>query len=86
MAWLRDVFSMALSSVIPLASPFTMRRRTSSTTYCPVPSGVWVTTETLMMRSLRLGSFGPTVQQGYVVGIMLDRVPSVCFNSSGMAL
>jgi hypothetical protein len=77
MAWFRDVFSTSSSSVILLASPFIMRRRTSGTTYWPVPSGIWVTVETLMLRSLWPGSFGSTGQQGYVSGVVHDRVPSI---------
>jgi hypothetical protein len=73
MAWLRDVFSITSSSVIPLASPFIMRRRTSGMAYCLIPSGVWVTVETPMLRSLLPGSSGPTGQQGYVSDVVLDR-------------
>jgi hypothetical protein len=58
-------------------SPFIMHRRMPSTTYCPVPSSVWVTVETLMLRSMRLGLFGPTGQWGYVSGVVFDRDPSV---------
>jgi hypothetical protein len=61
-AWFRDVFSTTSSSVISLASSFIMRRRTPATTYCPVPSGVWVTVETQMVRFLRTGSSDPTNQ------------------------
>jgi hypothetical protein len=82
MVWLRDVFSIASSSVIALVSPFIMHRRTSGTSYCPVPSGVWVIVETPMLRSLQAGSFGPTVQQGYVSGFVLDRVPLVPLRQS----
>jgi hypothetical protein len=57
MAWLRDVFSTASSFVIPLVSPFIMHRCMSGT--------VHATIETPMLRSLRTGSFGPTIQQGY---------------------
>jgi hypothetical protein len=76
MSWLRDVFSTTLSSIIPLASPFIMCSHTFGTVY-PVPSVVWVTIETPMTRFLRAGSFGPTVQQGYVSGVVLNRHPSV---------
>jgi hypothetical protein len=41
----RDVLNTTLSSIIPSASPFIMRRRMPGTIYCPVPSGVWVTVE-----------------------------------------
>jgi hypothetical protein len=60
-----------------------MRRRMPSTTYCPVPPSVWVTVETLMLRSMRLGLFGPTGQWGYVSGVVLDRDPSVLLPRSG---
>jgi hypothetical protein len=73
----RDVFSAASSSVIPLASPFIMRKHMPGTTYCPIPSSVWVTVETSMLRSLRLGLCGPTGQREYIFGIVLDRDPSV---------
>jgi hypothetical protein len=76
-AWFRDVFSTTSSSVISLASSFIMRRRTPATTYCPVPSGVWVTVETQMVRFLRSGSSDPTNQQGYVSDIVLDKDPLV---------
>jgi hypothetical protein len=77
MVWLRDVFNTTSSSVIPLVSPFIMCRRMPGTTYCSVPSGVWVTIETPMLRSLRSGSSGPTGQLGYVSGVVLERDPSV---------
>jgi hypothetical protein len=47
------------------------------TTYCPAPSGVWVNVETTMLRSLRLGLFGPTGQRGYISSVVFDRDPSV---------
>jgi hypothetical protein len=50
-----------------------MHRRMLGTVYYPVPSGVWVIVETLVLRSLRLGLIGPTSQQGYISGIVLDR-------------
>jgi hypothetical protein len=50
-----------------------MRRRMPGTTYCPVPSGVWVIVETLMLRSLRLGLSGPTGQRGYTSYVVFDR-------------
>jgi hypothetical protein len=65
MVKLRDVFSIASSSVIPSSSPFIMHWRMPGTTYCPVPSSVWVTVETSMMMSPRLGLTGPTSQWGY---------------------
>ena len=68
---LRGVFSTTSSSVIPLASSFIMRRRMPGTVYCPAPSGVWVTVETLMLRSLWLEPSGPTSQRGYVSGVVL---------------
>jgi hypothetical protein len=40
--------------------------------YCPVPSSVGVTVETLMPRSLRLGLSDPTSQRGYVSGVVPD--------------
>jgi hypothetical protein len=75
--WLRDIFSTTLSSITPLSSPFIMRRRMSGTSYCPVPSDVWVTVETLVPRSMRLGLSGPTGQRAYISGIVLDSDPSV---------
>jgi hypothetical protein len=56
----RDVFGIASSSIIPLVSPFIMRRNMPVMAYCPVPSGVWVIMKTPMLRSLRLGLTGPT--------------------------
>jgi hypothetical protein len=63
----RDVFSPTSSFVIPLASPFIMRRRMPGTAYCPIPSGVWVTIKTPMLRSLRLGLSGPIGQRRYIL-------------------
>jgi hypothetical protein len=74
--WLRDVFSTTSSYVIPLASSFIMRRRMPGMVYCPVPSGVWVTVKTLMLRFPWPGS-GPTGQQGCVFDVVLDIDPSV---------
>jgi hypothetical protein len=54
-----------------------MHRRMPSTTYCLVPSGVWVTVETPMLGFLRLGLPGPTGQREYTSGVVLDRDPSV---------
>jgi hypothetical protein len=54
-----------------------MRRRMPGTTYCHVPSDLWVTIETPMLRSLLLGLSGPTGQRGYISSVMLDRDPSV---------
>jgi hypothetical protein len=59
MACLRDIFSIASSSIIPLVLPFIMRRHMPGTTYFPVPSGVWVTVEIPLLRALLLGSSGP---------------------------
>jgi hypothetical protein len=82
MALVRDVFSTTLSSVIPLVSPFIMCRRMLGMAYCFVPSVVWVTVETPMLRSLQSGSFGPTGQLGYVSGVVLERDPSVSLPQS----
>jgi hypothetical protein len=49
----------------------------SGTAYCPIPCGIWVTVETLMLRSMWLGLSGLTGQQGYVSNVMLDRDPLV---------
>jgi hypothetical protein len=73
----RDVYSTTSSFVIPLASPFIMRRRMPGTTNCSVPYGVWVTIETSILRSLRLELYGPTGQRGYVSDVVLDRDPLV---------
>jgi hypothetical protein len=54
-----------------------MRRCTPGTVYLPVPSGVWVTVETLMVRFLLPRSSDPTGQQGYVSIVVFDRDPSV---------
>jgi hypothetical protein len=86
MVWLRDVFNTTSSSVIPLASPFIMRRRMLGTVYYLVPSGIWVTIETPVLRSLRLGLTGPTSQRGYISSIVLDRDPSVSLTWSGHGL
>jgi hypothetical protein len=82
-AWFRDVFSTTSSFVIPLAPSFIMCRRTPGTTYCPIPSGVWVNVETLMLRFLRSGSFGPTDQQGYISVVVFVRDLSVLLPRSG---
>jgi hypothetical protein len=73
----RYVFGTTSSSVIPLASPFIMRRHMPGTVYCPIPSGVWITVETPMLRSMWLGLTGPTSQRGYVSDVVLDRDPSI---------
>jgi hypothetical protein len=70
--WFRDDFSTTSSSVIPLASSLIMRRHMPGMSYCPVPSSVGVTVETLMPRSLRLGLSDPTSQRGYVSGVVPD--------------
>jgi hypothetical protein len=82
----RDVSSTTSSFIIPFVSPFIMRRRTPGTTYCPVPSGVWVTIETLVLRSLWLELASPIGQWGHVSSIMLDRDPSVPLPWSGHGL
>jgi hypothetical protein len=51
--------------------------------YCPVPSGVWVTVETPMLRFLRQGLSDPTSQRGYVSVAVFDRDPSVPLPLSG---
>jgi hypothetical protein len=78
----RDVFSTTSSSVIPSVSPSIMRRRMPGTAYCRIPSSVWVTIETPMLRSSRLELTGPTGQRGTlqnVSGVMPDRDPSILF-------
>jgi hypothetical protein len=82
----RDVFSTTLSSVIPSTLPFIMRRCMLGMTYFHVPSGVWVTVETPMLRSLWLGLTDPISQWGYVSGFVLDRYPSVLLPWSGHSL
>jgi hypothetical protein len=59
------VSSTTSSSVILFASPSIMRRHMLGTVYCPIPSSVWVTIETTMLRSPWLGLTGPTGQRGY---------------------
>jgi hypothetical protein len=86
MAWLMDAFSTTLSSVIPLASPFVMRRRMPGMAYCPIPSSVWVSVETPVLRSLPLGSSDLTGQRGYISDVVLDRDPSVPLPWSGHGL
>jgi hypothetical protein len=83
MAWLRDVFSTTSSSVIPLVSPFIMCWHTSGTAYYPIPSRVWVTVETPMLRPLRSGSSGPTGQQRYVSGVVFVTDSLVLLPQSG---
>jgi hypothetical protein len=76
----RDVFNTTSSFVIPLASPFIMHRCTPGIAYLsyrPIPSSLWVTVETPMLRTLWLGLTGPTSQWGYVFSVMLDRYPSI---------
>jgi hypothetical protein len=51
--------------------------------YCPVPSDVWATVKTPMLRSLRLGLSDPTGQWGHVSDIVLDRDYSVLLPQSG---
>jgi hypothetical protein len=70
--WFRDVFSTTSSSIILLTSSFIMRRCTLGTTFCPIPSGVWVTAETLILRFLWPRSSGPTGQQGYISVVVPD--------------
>jgi hypothetical protein len=55
----------------------------SGTTYCPIPSSLWVSVETLMLRSLQLGLSGPTGQRGYISNVVLDKGPSVPLPWSG---
>jgi hypothetical protein len=54
-----------------------MRRHTPGMVYCPIPSGVWVIVETLMLRFLRQVSSNPMGQQGHVSVVVFDRDPSV---------
>jgi hypothetical protein len=59
-----------------------MHMRLPSMVYCPVPSGVWFTVETPMLRSLRMGLSDPTshrvyvwvVQRVYLVGGLVGLV------------
>jgi hypothetical protein len=74
--WVRDVFDRTSSSVILTTSSFIMHRCTPGTAYCPIPSGVWVTAETSILRFLWSGSSGPTNQQGYISIVVLDIDPS----------
>uniref|UniRef100_A0A804QPC5 Uncharacterized protein n=1 Tax=Zea mays TaxID=4577 RepID=A0A804QPC5_MAIZE len=53
------------------------KRHMPGTVYCPIPSGVWITVETPMLRSMWLGLTGPTSQRGYVSDVVLDRDPSI---------
>jgi hypothetical protein len=81
----RDVFSTTSSSVIPLASPFIMRRRMLGTAYCPVPFGVWVIVETSVLRSLWVGLSGPTSHgDTYLVSCLIETL-RYRFHSLGMA-
>jgi hypothetical protein len=73
----RDVFGTAPSSIIPLASPFIMRKRMPGTTYFPHPFQRVGHCRDHDVRSLCLGLSGPIGQRGYVSGVMLDRDPSV---------
>jgi hypothetical protein len=45
------VCGAASSSVMSLASPFCVRRHTPGMVYCPVLFSMWVTVETLVLRS-----------------------------------
>jgi hypothetical protein len=58
-------------------SPFIMHKHMPSMVYCLVPSGVWVTVEILMLRSLRLGLSSPTSPWRYESSVVLDRDLSV---------
>jgi hypothetical protein len=84
MACLRDVFGTTSSFVIPLSSPFIIRRRMPGTMYCPVPFGVGVTVETPMLRSPRLESSGPTVNGIRIRRRALIETSQCCFHSPGM--
>jgi hypothetical protein len=66
-----------------------MRKRTPGMAYPwyrPIPSSIWVTIETPMLRTLRLGLTGPTCQWGYVSGVVLDTYPLVLLPWSGHGL
>jgi hypothetical protein len=59
------------------------------TAYCPVPSDVWVTVETSMLRSLWLGLTGPPVSGDTlynVFDVVLDRGPLVPLSWFGHGL
>jgi hypothetical protein len=77
-----DVFSIASPSVIPLPSPFIMHKRMPGMAYRPVSSGVWVTGETPILGSLRLGLCSPTGQWRFVSVVVLDRDPLVLLSRS----
>jgi hypothetical protein len=64
------VFDTTSSSVIPLVSLSNMRRYTLGMGYCLVLSSVWVTVETLVLRSPRLELTGPMSHLGYIHGRM----------------
>jgi hypothetical protein len=80
------MYNTTSSSVIPLASHFIMHRRMPGTSYCPIPSGIWVTVETPMLRSLWLGLSGLTSQPRYVSSVVLDRDPLIPLPRSGHGL
>jgi hypothetical protein len=61
----RVVFSTASSSVMALASAFSMRRHTPSMGYCPILSRIWAIIETLMLRPVQPGLTGPVRQRGF---------------------
>jgi hypothetical protein len=79
----RDIFSTASSFVIPSVSPSIMSRRMLGTVYRLISSGVWVTVETPMLRSTRLGLTGPPVSRDTLQNTsdtVLDRGPSILFS------
>jgi hypothetical protein len=62
----RVVFSTTSSSVMTLVSPFVTRWPTPGMVYCPGLSGILVTVEALMLRSLRPGLTGLTGQWEHI--------------------
>jgi hypothetical protein len=81
----RDVFSTTSSSVIPLASPFIMQRCMPGKAYCPIPSSIWVTVETLMLRSLWLGLSDPLVSGDTYLALCLIETLRYRFHDLDMA-
>jgi hypothetical protein len=61
----RDASGTTSSFVMNLASPSNMRRYTPGMVYRHVLSSTWVTIDTPVSRSPRLGLASPTSQRGY---------------------